>query len=148
MILLRNDELKLVFLSLDDALPCLVALLATHNPQLLYDALHCLWLLSLKRAHHAALDHLRSLLGRDPGDPRGRGPWLDALYADLGRFVAESLAHMDREERENTPLLPGAYDDAELAAIECDLRGGGGDVEDAEVAGACGRHGTARRRDR
>lgn len=70
------------------------------------------------RAHDAALQGLRSLLGRDPGDPEGRAPWLDALYAALGRFVAESLAHMDREERENNALLWAAYTDAELEALE------------------------------
>ena len=85
MILLRNDELKLVFLSLDDALPCLVALLATHNPQLLYDALHCLWLLSLKRAHHAALEKaaapLHALRALRSGLP------LKVLRVGLGRLV-------------------------------------------------------------
>ena len=73
MILLRSDELKVVFLSLDNALPSLVAILSTHNAQLLYDALHCLWLVSLKRAHHGALERARAplhvLRALRPGQP-------------------------------------------------------------------------------
>jgi hypothetical protein len=70
------------------------------------------------RDHLAALQGITALLQREPAGPQPRGPWLEALYSALGRFVAESLAHMDREERENNALLWSAYDDAELEAIE------------------------------
>ncbi len=85
MILLRSDELKVVFLSLDNALPCLVAILSTQNTQLLYDALHCLWLVSLKRAHHGALERARAplhvLRALRPGQP------LKVTRAGLGLLV-------------------------------------------------------------
>jgi hypothetical protein len=60
MILFRSDDLRGVFLSLDDSLPCLLNLLDSPNHQLLYDALHCAWLLSLKRAFHEKIEKART----------------------------------------------------------------------------------------
>ena len=136
MILLRSDDLMLVFLSLDDSLPCLVALLATHNTQLLYDALHCLWLTSLRRANHGALERARAplhvLRALRPGLPVkvlrvGLGLLVNlmknAQCADTMALVVESAA----AEAVLASLLGGA---AAAAAAE----GGAAAISDPELA--------------
>jgi hypothetical protein len=61
MVLFRSDVIKSLFVDVsatpsgDDPLNTLTALLSTPNSQILYDALHCLWLLSLGKRFHGAL---------------------------------------------------------------------------------------------
>ena len=138
MILLRSDDLMLVFLSLDDSLPCLVALLATHNTQLLYDALHCLWLTSLRRANHGALERARAplhvLRALRPGLPVkvlrvGLGLLVNlmknAQCADTMALVVESAA----AEAVLASLLGGG-----AAAAAAATEGGAAAISDPELA--------------
>lgn len=78
MILLRSAELRAVFAggapSADSGPHRLVAMLAAPSSQLVYAALHCLWLLSLSKAHLAALQAaaapLAALRVLRPGAPQ------------------------------------------------------------------------------
>lgn len=66
--------------------------------------------------HEQAIDALRALVRRVDGAAL-RDDALAHLYDALGRFVAENLEHMAREERDLNSALWATHTDAELLAL-------------------------------
>ncbi len=67
--------------------------------------------------HEAALEALAEALAALEAS-RDREQAVRGLYRSLARFVAENLEHMEREERDNNPVLWAHYTDEEIVAIE------------------------------
>jgi hypothetical protein len=73
--------------------------------------------------HEAAIARLRrrvDALARAPAATRAAVA--HELYVELSLFVGESLVHMHEEETLNNAVLWDSYSDAEIAAIELEIR--------------------------
>ncbi len=84
---------------------------------------------ALSQGEHAqqerAYAHITVLVADVESAPRAeRGEALAALYQYLGRFVGESLVHMNAEEVHDQGVLAAAYSDEELAGIEARILAG------------------------
>jgi len=77
--------------------------------------------------HVAELRALSAWLARAPGDRRPA--LLRTLYLRFAAFVAENLAHMDREEMHAQPAFSAAYTSEELLALHGRLMAGIGPEE-------------------
>lgn len=72
--------------------------------------------------HECAIGELRTLIdGVASAAAQDRARLALTLYRRLALFVAENLAHMEIEERENMAVLWADYTDEELQAIEASI---------------------------
>lgn len=84
--------------------------------------------------HVAAIDRLDHLLwALDESELAERDAVVRRVYAALGRFVAQNLAHMQHEETAHNRVLQACYSDVELAAVHRKLMAAGGAAANAAV---------------
>jgi hypothetical protein len=84
--------------------------------------------------HVAAIDRLdQRFWALDESDLTERVGIVRQVYAALGLFVADNLAHMHHEETAHNRVLWACYSDVELAAVHRRLVAAGGAVASAAV---------------